>query len=178
MRIICFVVAIIGLASCTETRTTEHRIERPILSYTKPKQPSYAPPKGEVKIVSIQYFRVDTLPLIDKPVKRKAGKRKQDAEEIIHMYEDPKLVDSLDRYLKYPEIFLDKKVEGRITLELKIDKAGKIAHVEIISADNSNLARSATSDLVRYARFVPLIIDKRPEPARCIVVVRYRLSEP
>ncbi|HET9135276.1 MAG TPA: energy transducer TonB [Candidatus Kapabacteria bacterium] len=180
MRIIYFVVAVVGFAamkliSCTPMQTTETRIEHPRPSYTKPKQPSYGTAKGEVTVISIQYFRVDTIPLIDTPVNHKTGKHKREVEEIIHSYEDPKLVDSLHKYLRYPEILLRSNLEGTVMLELRIDKTGKIIKAETLSADNPTFAKSATSDLYRYARFVPLIIDNRPEKARCVIVLRYTL---
>jgi TonB family protein len=89
-------------------------------------------------------------------------KSTQNVNEFIPAEVEPKFdQEELQSYLIYPEEARKNKIEGKVTIQIYIDKEGKIRKTRIVQSDNPLLAEAAINALTQTT-FTPALQQGKP----------------
>lgn len=99
-------------------------------------------------------------------------------EQVFESYEveRPVQVDltELQSKVVYPEMAIQAKIEGRVLLEVTIDKSGKVFHVNIASS-SSNILDKAAIDAVYKTNFLPALQNGIPVKSKLIIPIQFKI---
>jgi TonB family protein len=97
---------------------------------------------------------------------------KQTAETEVRLNTPPKLTKRVPP--QYPTAALNRKIEGVVILEVRIDKQGKVKDVKILRS-LAALDKAATKAVEQWI-YEPVVIDGRPQDAVFTVTVDFKLK--
>ena len=84
--------------------------------------------------------------------------------------------EELLKNLVYPPEALDAKIQGTVTVTVKLDTAGRIVDATVSKKVHPSLDTAAL-DAVRKLTFTPGIQNGKPIPMRMMIPVRFTLDE-
>jgi TonB family protein len=76
----------------------------------------------------------------------------------------------------YPPICLEKKIEGKVLLQVSINKQGQVTDIEIMSSAHPDLGQAAIEALEQW-EFEPFIKKQKPVSVKFPVVIDFKLRD-
>jgi protein TonB len=99
-----------------------------------------------------------------------------DPDEFVAVEEQPDFdQDALYKRLKYPEMARRNNIEGRVTVQVYVDKTGKPVKFQIAQSDNKILEQAAI-DAVMGTSFKPAIQNKTPIGVWISIPITFKLN--
>jgi protein TonB len=113
---------------------------------------------------------------VDAPIKNVEKDVIPDPDEFIFTEEDPKWDDAdLKRRIKYPEMARKNGIEGKVTVQVYVDKSGRPVKTRIVTSDNKILEAAAV-DAIMGTSFSPAIQNKMPVGVWVTIPVNFTIS--
>lgn len=75
----------------------------------------------------------------------------------------------------YPSVARAAGIEGEVVLRVRVDDAGRVVEIELVSTDSGDLFTEAAQRAVREWRFHPAVRNGSPVASWVIVPLRFRL---
>ncbi|MDR3610538.1 MAG: energy transducer TonB [Ignavibacteriaceae bacterium] len=84
--------------------------------------------------------------------------------------------DDLKKNIKYPEYEKNKRIQGRVFLQVFINETGSIDKTEIVVGIDSALNKAAI-DGIKAAKFTPAFVNGKPVKARLGMPIEFKLPD-
>ncbi len=131
--------------------------------------------QGYYKTAMTYYENVLKLFPEDEEVKGKVKKIEEltRSEEVLAVNKPPKVIKKINP--KYPKRAFDRRIEGLVVLEVKIDKSGKIQDVKVIKS--FSIFDKEAVKAVRQWVYEPMIINGIPRAVVFTVKLRFEIGK-